>query len=135
MSTNEYMRDYMRASRARRRARLVEMLGGKCIECPATESLEFDHIDPRTKDFGISGNEQYGWEKLVAEARKCVLRCEEHHWRKTRNNGDNPAQKLAPEQVLAIRADSRSQRVVARAFGVSQTHVRDIRLRKRWKDI
>ena len=32
----------------RERARLIEMLGGRCVDCGATEGLEFDHRAPRT---------------------------------------------------------------------------------------
>lgn len=31
------------------RALLVERLGGRCALCGATETLEFDHVDPTTR--------------------------------------------------------------------------------------
>ena len=35
----------------RRRADLIERLGGRCVICGATEKLEFDHIDPARKEW------------------------------------------------------------------------------------
>lgn len=32
----------------RRRAELIERLGGECLDCGANESLEFDHLETRT---------------------------------------------------------------------------------------
>lgn len=43
--------------------------------------------------------------------------------------------KYTEEQVLAIRADSRSSRVVAKEYGMSKTNVLDIRSRKIWAHI
>ena len=73
-----YQRDYNRAWKAARRNRLIEMLGGECVRCGATEGLEFDHIDPSTKKFTISGLSR-AWDDLVAEAAKCQLLCEPCH--------------------------------------------------------
>ena len=43
--------------------------------------------------------------------------------------------KLTEAQVLAIRADSRSQSQVAADYGVSQTRISFIKLRKHWRHI
>jgi hypothetical protein len=37
-----YQRGYNKAWKQARRARLIEMLGGGCVRCGATEDLEFD---------------------------------------------------------------------------------------------
>ena len=39
-----YMRTYIMARRKVRRARLIELLGGRCVRCGSTDELEFDHI-------------------------------------------------------------------------------------------
>jgi hypothetical protein len=44
----------------------------------------------------------------------------------------NPAAKLTPEQVIAIRADTRTQRVIAAEYGCSQPLVAAIKARKVW---
>jgi 5-methylcytosine-specific restriction endonuclease McrA len=74
-----YQRDYNKAWKAARRNRLIEMLGGKCARCGATEDLEFDHIDPSTKEFAISATLSRAWGALVEEATKCQLLCKPCH--------------------------------------------------------
>jgi hypothetical protein len=65
--------------------RLKAEMGGCCAECGAPESLEFAHLDPRTKKFTISAGRFYlSEEKVRAEASKCVLLCREHHLKQTK---------------------------------------------------
>ncbi len=61
------------------RSRLIAMLGGKCVECGATESLEIDHIDPAQKSFNVSRIWAYTFETVLAELKKCQLLCESCH--------------------------------------------------------
>ena len=72
---------------ARRRRRIKEVLvdeaGGRCALCGYDRSiaaLEFHHLDPRTKSFGLA---QRGItrsiEEVRREARKCVLVCANCH--------------------------------------------------------
>ena len=68
----------------RRKKRLQEMknkLGNKCVKCGATENLQFDHIDPKTKCFNV--NPQDSWEKTLPELYKCQLLCPPCHLEKT----------------------------------------------------
>ena len=68
----------------RRQKRLQEMkdkLGNKCVKCGATENLQFDHIDPKTKCFNV--NPQDSWEKTLPELYKCQLLCPPCHLKKT----------------------------------------------------
>lgn len=44
----------------------------------------------------------------------------------------NPAQHLFPEEVLAIRADPRTQADIASSYGISQSHVSQIKRRTIW---
>ena len=71
----EYLRGYNKAARQRRRARLVEMLGGECVRCGGIEDPEFDHIDPSTKRFAVGESMSRAWADLVAEALKTQLLC------------------------------------------------------------
>lgn len=66
-----------------RKKQLLELLGGKCINCGATEGLEFDHLDPKEKEFRISEMLDWGEEKLKGEALKCQLLCKPCHHQKT----------------------------------------------------
>ena len=58
---------------------LVERLGGQCVKCGTTENLEFDHIYPNDKEFNISSHISCKIDKLIDEADKCQLLCEECH--------------------------------------------------------
>jgi len=73
------MRTYIKARRKVRRARLIELLGGRCVRCGSTDELEFDHIDPETKVFAVGSDMSRAWDKLVEEALKCQLLCRECH--------------------------------------------------------
>lgn len=72
------------ASRRRRvKQILIEEAGGCCVACGYSRSqagLEFHHLDPTTKSFGLS---QAGITRSIAasreEAKKCVLLCATCH--------------------------------------------------------
>lgn len=68
----------------KRKKDLVEVLGGKCCICGFNsfiEALEFHHVDPSTKKFGIgqSGSMTKALDKQLEEIRKCVLVCANCH--------------------------------------------------------
>lgn len=71
----------------RRRQRLKELSlqykGGRCQCCgydKCAMALEFHHIDPKGKDFGIGANGYTkSWEKVKKELDKCVLVCSNCH--------------------------------------------------------
>jgi hypothetical protein len=65
---------------------LIEKLGGKCVECGCTESLEFDHIDPSTKSFNIAAGYTKPKEVLLEEVAKCQLLCNKCHIEKTKKD-------------------------------------------------
>jgi hypothetical protein len=65
---------------------LIEKLGGKCVECGCTETLEFDHIDPPTKSFNISTGYHKPKEVLEEELSKCQLLCNKCHIEKSRKD-------------------------------------------------
>ena len=86
-----YMRTYIKARRKVRRARLIELLGGRCVRCGSTDELEFDHIDPETKVFAVGSDMSRAWDKLVKEALKCQLLCRECHVAKGIEDRPDPA--------------------------------------------
>lgn len=60
----------------------VEHLGGKCSKCGYNKSiraLQFHHLDPKEKEFGISAGTLRSWEKTEKELSKCVLLCANCH--------------------------------------------------------
>ena len=75
----EYHRNYYYP----RRAKLIAYLGDSCFHCGATDSLEFDHIDPAEKSFNIASNLTLSNPEVRAELDKCQLLCGPCHRRKT----------------------------------------------------
>lgn len=93
-NTTEYYRDYywanrnkktayLRAYLAKRKAALIEMLGGSCVACGSEEDLQFDHIEPWNQDFRIGSRLGLQWDKVLEEAKKCQLLCQPCHAEKT----------------------------------------------------
>ena len=69
--------------RRRTKYKLVEYKGGKCenLHCGydrCIEALEFHHLDPNEKDFGIGGSTR-SFEFLKKEVDKCVMLCSNCH--------------------------------------------------------
>lgn len=61
---------------------LVAEAGGRCRLCGydrCVAALEFHHLDPRAKEFGLSQRGARSIERLRAEVRKCVLLCSNCH--------------------------------------------------------
>ena len=80
-------REYLIAAVAKRRRvlkeRAVEYMGDKCQCCGYDEPLgvlDFHHLDPTTKEFGISARGMTrSWEKIQKELDKCILVCANCH--------------------------------------------------------
>lgn len=79
----KYARELQRQT-ARRRAnwkKAVERLGGRCVDCGATENLSFDHVRGE-KLFEIGSRLTRNWSGIVDEVDKCELRCLSCHGKK-----------------------------------------------------
>src|SRR6266699_1400197 len=82
---NGYMRVFMLRRYHKRRAAIIADLGGRCIECGATEHLEIDHIEPSKKRVRLNQRlSGLSAEKLKEEVAKCQLLCTACHKEKTR---------------------------------------------------
>lgn len=61
----------------------IEYKGGKCFICGYNRcdaALEFHHLDPSEKDFGVAQNGYTrGWEKIKKELDKCICVCANCH--------------------------------------------------------
>lgn len=70
-------------NRRRKKEKLVEMFGGKCVVCGYKKyagALDFHHLNRKTKEFALSVKGlSYSWNSIVAEAKKCVLVCKNCH--------------------------------------------------------
>ena len=61
---------------------LIAYKGGKCERCgydKSSRALEFHHLNPSEKDFGISKVLTRSIQSLKEEADKCVLLCSNCH--------------------------------------------------------
>lgn len=61
----------------------VKRMGGKCCRCgydKCIDALNFHHLDPSIKDFGLAQDgKTHSWEKYWEEAQKCELLCANCH--------------------------------------------------------
>lgn len=67
--------------RKRAKLRAVEYKGGCCERCGydrCIEALEFHHLDPNEKDFGIS-SQTISWSRIETELDKCIMLCSNCH--------------------------------------------------------
>lgn len=61
---------------------LIKYKGGKCERCgynKCMRALDFHHLDPNEKDFGLSKCLTKSIDSLKAEADKCILLCKNCH--------------------------------------------------------
>lgn len=76
---------------------LIQRAGGKCVKCgysKCNRALEFHHLDPNQKDFGISKNLTKSIDFLKSEADKCILLCANCH--------AEEHQRLFEKQILSV---------------------------------
>lgn len=72
----------------------IQYKGGRCSVCGYDRcigALEFHHVDPSVKEFGIGNGNTRSFESLKKEIDKCILVCanchrEIHYGRNKRNN-------------------------------------------------
>lgn len=60
----------------------VDYKGGECDKCGYSKclgALQFHHLDPKEKDFTISGSHTRKWETIKKELDKCILLCANCH--------------------------------------------------------
>lgn len=77
------LKDKVTKARANYKKRAVEFLGGKCIKCGYNKNiraLQFHHVDPFQKSFGIAESGcTRSWERVKEELLKCSLLCSNCH--------------------------------------------------------
>ena len=65
-----------------RKLNLISIFHNKCCICGFNsfpEALEFHHINPSQKKFGLSSNVMKSLDKQIEEAKKCILVCSNCH--------------------------------------------------------
>ena len=78
----ECAKDAVIDKRRRNKIKLVEYKGGKCEICgydKCIDALEFHHLDPEEKEYGLSNGNTGSFEKMKSEADKCILVCANCH--------------------------------------------------------
>src|SRR3989344_3220338 len=79
----EYLKKAVDKRRKKMRQMAVEYKGGKCKLCgynKCAQALDFHHLDPSKKDFGISADGiTRAWSRIKAELDKCVMICANCH--------------------------------------------------------
>lgn len=89
---NKYMRENHLSRYYKIRQKAIKSLGGECVKCGATNALQFDHIDPKTKKFPVGQILNVSLSKFQTELKKCQLLCQPCHTRKsTIERGQTPA--------------------------------------------
>lgn len=64
------------------KAKAVEHLGGKCVDCGITGSswiFDFHHKDPNEKEWSWGHHKTSNWKNLLKELTKCDLLCANCH--------------------------------------------------------
>ncbi len=78
-----YMREAVKKRRIKLRKMARDYKGGRCEICgynKCDRALSFHHIDPKTKEFGLSDKGlTRSWEKTRKEIDKCILLCANCH--------------------------------------------------------
>jgi hypothetical protein len=73
----------MKTHRELYKQKAIAYKGGKCVVCGYNKcfrALEFHHLDPTKKDFGISERGiTWSWDRIVCELDKCILLCSNCH--------------------------------------------------------
>jgi len=79
----EYLKKAVDKRRKKIKSMAVAQKGGKCQFCGydrCAGALEFHHLDPNGKDFGLGQNGlTRSWERTKRELEKCVLICSNCH--------------------------------------------------------
>ena len=73
-----------------RKLELISFLGYSCAECGRETDLEFDHIDPETKEFSVMQRWSATLDELLPEIRKCQLLCTDCHLKKSAKDSSVP---------------------------------------------
>ncbi len=82
LKTRLKISSYRRSLGEKRKASLIESLGGKCMDCGfigPTECFEFDHRNPEEKGANVGHLLKGSLDRLLEEAAKCDLVCANCH--------------------------------------------------------
>jgi predicted HNH restriction endonuclease len=79
----EYIIKAVKKRRRKLKSMAIKHKGGKCMFCGYNKfqgALEFHHLDPNEKDFGLGTRGlTRSWKRVKQEADKCILVCSNCH--------------------------------------------------------
>ena len=80
--------------RVKHKKQAVDYFNGTCHDCGCTseyqEIFDFHHKDPTEKECSIAHIIHYGWSKIEAELKKCIMLCSNcHRIRHAKENNNN----------------------------------------------
>lgn len=87
-ANKEYYRQKNTKARLRKAEYIREQRQQPCADCGIEYPfyvMEFDHIDPKQKEYSIAGMTNASWTKIKAEIQKCELICANCHAIRTYN--------------------------------------------------
>lgn len=61
------------------RAKIIKILGGKCLKCSTIESLEIHHVRDKDKKIGCSAGQSQRLKDWKENIENLALLCYEHH--------------------------------------------------------
>ena len=101
----------------KRKKDLTLVLGGKCCICGFDnyiEALEFHHINPSTKDFGITSSNSVtkSLEKQLVELKKCALVCANCH------RGIHAGYLTLPDNVESLWDEDKAQELIEENYAL-----------------
>ena len=71
----------------RRKTELLDILVTTCVQCGSDSNIEFDHIDPSTKEFSVMLRWTSPLSVLLPEIEKCQPLCATCHKEKSSRDG------------------------------------------------
>lgn len=81
-STSCKSKFHVSKTRRENKAKVIKQMGGKCVRCGFDEhqaALVPHHVDPSKKEFAIGDGNIKSLARMLEEAKKCILLCQNCH--------------------------------------------------------
>ena len=119
-------RAYQRRWMAKRREKIIALMGDRCQVCGATEDLQIHHWVAEAK---VSHRfTSWSWKRIKAELAKCVLLCIKCHMQLHKSE-------LTRAEVAEIKADDRPAAKIARERSITPGTVQKIKRGETWANV
>tara|TARA_R100000656_G_scaffold104176_1_gene76216 strand:+ start:254217 stop:254921 length:705 start_codon:yes stop_codon:yes gene_type:complete len=119
-SRNSYQKDYQKKRYHSRRQEAIDILGGKCSSCGSTKKLEFDHKDPKKKNFAVTKLWSTPEKEFKGEVKKCRLLCNSCHKKNTAKQRESGEVKSVPGKKSYDDSGRKKKSAAARLLKVAE---------------